>query len=298
MAGSIVLAYLSISGFRLLPGNLPKPGLLHYYAGVGQASTVALFVMPLFMLMSVQRRTMAFGILGLVCASAIGAATLNRFFYVSAACVLAIGYWPLLKCHRMVAAAVGAVLIVGATVMIIHSSAERDLELQPAGVQAASVDADLQRIVSRDTRPLIWRFYLDKAMHRPLLGIGFGKRLPNRTFGDSVPSSLLEAEAQAATHAHNMFLNTLLEVGAIGLVLQCVLFATMLRTLAAFKRQPWLLSAGFALVIGMISKNLTDDFMWQSTMLAFWGHYGWLLGRMRRMSQTASRVDVSSSSPA
>jgi len=29
----------------------------------------------------------------------------------------------------------------------------------------------------------------------------------------------------------------------------------------------------------MLAKNLTDDFMWQSTMLMFWSYCGWLLGQ-------------------
>lgn len=293
LAGSMALAILSVTGFHLLAGNLPKPGLLHYYAGVGQASTVALFVMPVFMLMTARRKTTVIGIVGLACALAIGVATLNRFFYLSAVCVLVIGYWPLLKRHRVMAAVIAVVLIVGATVMIVRSSAERDMLLDTASKQTvladqmANSDIDLQRIVSQDTRPLIWRFYLEQARKRPVLGIGFGKRLPKRTYGAIVPRSLLDVEAQAATHAHNMFLNTLLEVGAIGVLLQCGLFAMMLRTVVVKRGQPWLVCATVALVVGMISKNLTDDFMWQSTMLAFWAYYGWLLGRMDRSARLA-----------
>jgi hypothetical protein len=47
---------------------------------------------------------------------------------------------------------------------------------------------------------------------------------------------------------------------------------------------PWLSAAGMALVGGMIAKNFTDDFMWQTTALAFWCFSGFLLGRGERLA--------------
>jgi O-antigen ligase len=94
-----------------------------------------------------------------------------------------------------------------------------------------------------------------------------------------MPASLLAVEPLALTHAHNLFINTWLQTGIIGLALQSVL---LLALLARFWRlrhvEPLVSAAGIALVAGMLAKNVTDDFMWQTTILAFWSFSGLLLG--------------------
>ncbi|WP_347556644.1 O-antigen ligase family protein [Robbsia sp. KACC 23696] len=272
---------MSLIGFHSLPSEQPKLGWLHYYGGVGQASTIPLFVLPIAILWSARRETRVLGVLGLICALAIGFATLNRFFYVSAACVLVVGYWPVLRRHWARAMGAAAVLGACAVLMIVYSSRERAPPVAITAEHGMSIAPTLQTIVSQDTRPLIWRFYLDKVKDRPLLGIGFGKRLPKRTYSAQAPQWLTTAEPQATTHAHNLFLNTVLQVGIIGLVLQCALFSMMFRATLSAGGNVWIMCAGLALLVGLITKNQTDDLMWQSTMLAFWANFGWLLGRAR-----------------
>jgi O-antigen ligase len=94
-----------------------------------------------------------------------------------------------------------------------------------------------------------------------------------------MPASLLAVEPQALTHAHNLFINTWLQTGFIGVVLQTVLLLCLVVRFWRLRRvKPWLCAAGVALVAGMIAKNSTDDFMWQTTMLAFWAFAGLLMG--------------------
>jgi hypothetical protein len=45
------------------------------------------------------------------------------------------------------------------------------------------------------------------------------------------------------------------------------------------QQRPEIYRAGLAVLIGMLTKNLTDDFMWQSTMLISWALSGWLLAQ-------------------
>ena len=54
-------------------------------------------------------------------------------------------------------------------------------------------------------------------------GVGFGKPLPGIVYRNEMPASLLAVEPQALTHAHNLFINTWLQTGFIGVVLQTVL---------------------------------------------------------------------------
>jgi hypothetical protein len=52
-----------------------------------------------------------------------------------------------------------------------------------------------------------------------------------------------------------------------------------------------------ALVVGMLAKNSTDDFMWRTTALAFGSFAGLLLGRGERLF-APRHEDVESSSGA
>jgi len=98
-----------------------------------------------------------------------------------------------------------------------------------------------------------------------------------------MPQSLLTLEPNAPTHAHNLFLNTWLQTGAIGVVLETVLLLCLAVTVWKVRSvDPSLCAAGIALVAGMIAKNTTDDFMWQTTMLAFWSFAGLMLGSAQR----------------
>jgi O-antigen ligase len=133
--------------------------------------------------------------------------------------------------------------------------------------------------VSADTRPKLWAFYIGEAERHAWVGVGFGKPLPGIVYRSEMPASLLAVEPQALTHAHNLFINTWLQTGFIGVVLQTVLLLCLVARFWRLRRvKPWLCAAGIALVAGMIAKNTTDDFMWQTTMLAFWAFAGLLLG--------------------
>jgi O-antigen ligase len=98
-------------------------------------------------------------------------------------------------------------------------------------------------------------------------------------YRSEMPPELLALEPQALTHAHNLFLNTWLQTGRIGLVLQIVLLLSLAIAFWRLRRaEPWVAAGGIALVVGMVAKNAVDDFMWQTTILAFWIFAGLMLG--------------------
>jgi hypothetical protein len=43
-------------------------------------------------------------------------------------------------------------------------------------------------------------------------------------------------------------------------------------------------AAGFSLLIALLAKNSTDDFMDHAVVIAFWGYAGILLGRLSSRS--------------
>jgi O-antigen ligase len=276
-------------------GHLQPPTadtfLLHYYARVGHTSTLAIFALTLFAGVLLTRpRWRAVGAVGIAMCLFIGLATLNRFFWPAVAATLLIAFYPVYRRH-LVLAAVSIVIVAVAGLGTLELSSR--LKIGEAVVQeprsAINVDGHpiyLPRALSGiddsmagDTRPRLWAFYASAARPHEWLGVGFGKPLPGLAYHSVMPDALLKFEPVALTHAHNLFLNTYLQTGVIGLALQIVLLASVIVRFWRLRRVDlWLCTAGIALVVGMITKNITDDFMWQTTMLAFWSFAGLMLG--------------------
>jgi hypothetical protein len=127
------------------------------------------------------------------------------------------------------------------------------------------VVSGVNRAMSSDARPRIWEFYGSQVAKHPWIGIGFGKPLPSLAYGRLIPDDLFKLDGNVRTHAHNLFLNTLLQVGVVGLILQLAVFGSLAYRFFAVRHfYPLLYRAGIALILGMLAKNLTDDFMWQS----------------------------------
>jgi len=299
----LALAVASVVGFHFLDPSAPKPGLLHFYARVGHTSTVALMAISVFAAMAAVRATRWLGLAGIFFCVIIGAATLNRFFWVALAVVAVVLLWPragVAQKQRRAWLALGMVLLA----LVCATAFSNRLRLMPAAppveAQSASIDTataataapshdlldhleHLSRIdamTSTDARPKIWAFYLSQVHNHPWLGVGFGKPLPSLAYRQAIPAALLKIDENAQTHAHNLFLNTLLQTGVIGLASQLLLFAAIgLRFSMLRESRLFICRAGLALLLGMLAKNMTDDFMWQSTALMFWACCGWLLGQ-------------------
>jgi hypothetical protein len=308
-AACLILAIASVIWFNSLDPATPKPGLLYYYARVGHTSTLALMAIPLFASMAADARTRIRGLTGILFCVVIGGATLNRFFWIALAVVAAVLLWPRSPRDRVRAwTALGALLFAtlaavgfsnrlrltaaaakaetaisarqlpASTVSVVHVLARApDMQARTANlvpipraggglIEQLRIASGMNRAMTSDARPRIWEFYGSQVSRHPWFGIGFGKPL--------------------RTHAHNIFLNTLLQVGVVGLIIQIAVFACLAyQFFTARLAYPQLFRAGIALILGMLAKNLTDDFMWQSTMLMFWSYCGWLLG------QSAIRLD-------
>lgn len=287
----VVLAVIS----ALYWGHLQPPTAntfpLHFYNRVGHTSTLAVFAMPLFAGFLLRPRWRVIGASGIVLCLFIGLATLNRFFWPAAAVTLLVALYPLYRRRLLLAVLVVAVVGAAGVGTLEFSSRLRTAGTAPAASQPRDVAIDGHQVyvpgslsaigdtVSADTRPKLWAFYVSEAERHAWVGVGFGKPLPGIVYRGEMPASLLAVEPQALTHAHNLFINTWLQTGFIGVALQTALLLCLVARFWRLRRvEPWLCAAGVALVAGMIAKNTTDDFMWQTTMLAFWAFAGLLLG--------------------
>lgn len=132
--------------------------------------------------------------------------------------------------------------------------------------------------LANDTRLALWPEIVERIGERPLTGYGFGRGLLRKPlhaeFGD------LDA---MLWHAHNIFLEQLLQLGVPGLALFLLLMAALLREgwRAARDSNDVRAACGMALmavVAGMLVRNMTDTLFVRQSSLLFWGVAGTLLG--------------------
>jgi len=126
----------------------------------------------------------------------------------------------------------------------------------------------------------MWAFWFEKFKLAPWLGIGFGYGIQKMTYLHQMPANwddLMHA------HAHNLFINYAVQLGAIGLLIFlaaiCSVATLFFRSLKHPDRLLMRLGAvGLALIVGMISKNMTDDYYYGSALFAFWSMLGAMTG--------------------
>ena len=137
-------------------------------------------------------------------------------------------------------------------------------------------------LLTAEPRPQIWAFYLEKAQQHPWIGVGFGRTVPAIYFDTQNNQALLAIESNAATHAHNIALNWILQVGVIGFTLFAALLVVIARHAWAARlrsRQHRLLAcAVLVTMVAMLLRNMTDDFMVYGIAIMFWATLGALLG--------------------
>ena len=153
----------------------------------------------------------------------------------------------------------------------------------------AATDNPLRDNVIQDIRIRNWPKIADRILEQPLYGKGFGRNAMSKAYPDLIPP-----ESSEIWHAHNVFLNYGLSMGVPGMLALLILFACLLR-------KYWFLAsngstlqrsigiAGIAMVAGVVTRNLTNDFFMRDMSLLFWSLNGLLLGLGYRLSAMPER---------
>jgi O-antigen ligase len=140
---------------------------------------------------------------------------------------------------------------------------------------AAHVQSERPRALENDLRLQLWPVVMEYVKERPLTGYGFGRGLLREALTSRTAVTNL-------WHAHNLFLDVVVQTGVIGLALFLyLLFATVRAGWRLAAAQPALASAcGIALVTvvaGMLARNMTDVLWLRQNSLLFWGVVALLL---------------------
>lgn len=145
------------------------------------------------------------------------------------------------------------------------------------------------RPAGNDARWELWQVALNNIHAQPLSGGGFGREaftLRNLEF---------RVTHGQLWHAHNMFLNKGVQMGIPGmLAFVLLLFAACramwpARALAEQDRAAWAYAlAGSAMLVGVILKNMTDDFFVNDNAFLFWVLTGAVIGGLPELRNKAS----------
>jgi O-antigen ligase len=154
------------------------------------------------------------------------------------------------------------------------------------GPQPSDRSAAVEMIMA-DTRPAIWGVYFELARKRPWFGVGLGRNVPSRTYHLEDDAELRHIDRQAASHAHNVLLDLVLQVGVVGLAIWLGLHLQIMRRAVQRARgggdreKAWA-AAVVALVLAMLVKNSTNDLVVYGNALLFWALLGTMLGLIWR----------------
>lgn len=254
----------------------------HYNPGVGDFSTFCILAVPVFYLVVTHapvgrfaRVAIAIVFLSLIFYGAF--LTQNRMFWPAVAVTL----FALLALHfltasrkpefrHLLAVAMSALVLVTLSLVFAY--------VKTAPSPGESLDGQVTTVVDHDPRWEIWPYYLRLIEKRPWLGYGYDRYIAYRH--STIPVPPADKAALSQGHGHNIFINQAAEIGIIGLASFILLWILLWRQYWRFiKSGPvrHYAVAGLILMIGYLTKNLTDDFYTRRNLLMFWALNGiWL----------------------
>lgn len=156
-----------------------------------------------------------------------------------------------------------------------------------AGLQAWRMQTGHTRPVAQDVRLAMWPGVADRILEEPLAGAGLGRQAMRKAY----PELVREGGNEYFWHAHNVFLNAGVSMGVPGVVALIWLFGAFLWIYARMLGEPdpfarWIGIAGILMILGVIGRNLTNDFFVRDGALMFWALNGALLGAGLRSRRT------------
>ena len=280
------------------PLSLPD-WLLRAYPARGIASTFAVLgaVIGLWLFFSDGCRTAAsrrlhrlMGGCLLTTALALGSLGYNRMFWPT----LAIAALP--WCLFFTGTPLRRLLLLTGTILIVVVGFLYATVIARPGMNAIQAPLGvIAKGAEQDPRWAIWREWTKVIAERPLLGYGYGTRILPQIGKAHVSPDMELTDSHGVTHAHNVFINVIIQTGLIGLACFLITLGAVARTAwAGLAHEPVARSAAIAtlsLLMSAISKSLTDDFFFGPPGIVMWILLGLLLANATDTARTPARTD-------
>lgn len=250
--------------------------LTGWHGGPGDHSSTLLMLMPCAVMAGWYARRLGASAWLVVATAALAAlffvsayATLNRTVWVGFAVqFIVLGAFLAIRGRASLKlAAGGAVLLAAVAAMLFAAQAELQETKAAHAARAPKVD----------TRLALWPEVAEHIGERPITGHGFGRGLLRAELQEK-----LRRVDRNLWHAHNIFLDTALQTGLVGLALFLALLGAILREGWRNARSTDYGAAAcgavlIAMVAGMLVRNMTDTLLARQNALLFWGLTGVLL---------------------
>lgn len=281
----VSLAVLSLTNIFLwkTTGDVDHPR--YFYNGVGAYTTYLATVFPFVVLLlvtlpgtGVKKWLLSMAPLAFLVPAYI---TANRAFWaaVAASCVT-LSVLLLMNARtraQKLGVVLGLVVAVSASMVAFVGALERRAPAEPGA------EAMIDNIVQTDPRPPIWHFVIERLAAHPERGVGFGLM----SFRYAYPQ--WKERNSLLVHAHNAFLNAGAQMGVPGILVMLWLFAAVLREYWRLYQSDervlqWIAACGMAMVVAVVTKNMTDDFFRRDLALLFWALVGLSLGHGRYLA--------------
>ncbi len=262
-----------------------------FYGGVGDFSSYLVTLLPLLLLLAYRQQkshpalTLSLSIFSCILFLLVAYSTLNLMIWFSLVLQL---LTLLLLAVQGRPKLIISIIVIGlalSLVIAVGMQKARIGELTPQGVAS---------LFTKDPRIQHWRRVTDIIGQQPFRGDGFGRAALTKAH----PEIRMNKELW---HSHNIFLDATVQMGLQGALVLALLFGCLGWHFNRLRREPdpdlqAIGILGLVLLVGVLSKNMTDNFFYRHLSLMFWSEIGLLLGLARGlMLQRPSDTEITRS---
>ncbi len=170
-------------------------------------------------------------------------------------------------------------LLLSLLVMALVLGGYAYVSLQKGEMKALNLQS-MENSFANDPRIELWGRVLPILKEKPWTGEGFGRR--------ALAKAHVEFSGNITKwHAHNLFLDYIAQMGVGGFIVLSLLFGSIVWRFISYLEGPNPLYVigvtGIIIVVGVLAKNMTDDFFNRDLALLFWLEIGILLGWGERL---------------
>lgn len=297
----VVLSLVMLAGFWLLGSAAAYMSLSEnvwvsesFYGGVGDFSSYQITLLPILFLLAYQLHkynpvlARVLGALTSILFVLLAYKTQNLMVWVTLALQLLSLLFLDLRGRVKLKLILGLAFFGLALSLLIAVGAQKSRisSLTPQGIAS---------LFTQDARIQHWQKVTAVISQQPFRGDGFGR--------DALGKAHPEMRGDGGLwHSHNIFLDAAVQTGLQGALVLALLFGCLVRRFYRFRLAPdpdlhAIGVVGLVLLVGVLSKNMTDNFFHRHLSLMFWSEIGMLFGLARGLLLTRQRHGEIESSP-